>query len=104
MAKSKPTEQDGILTAEETRVKEPPLFRVILLNDNYTTMEFVMQVLEAIFHKPPLEAQQIMLRVHEKGSGIAGVYTREVAETKVATVHLLARQHEFPLKCAMEPD
>lgn len=84
-------------------MREPPMYRVILLNDHYTTMEFVVLILEQIFHKSATEAAEIMIAVHKNGSGIAGVFTREVAETKVAIVEQLAREHSFPLKCAMEP-
>jgi ATP-dependent Clp protease adaptor protein ClpS len=85
-------------------LKKPPRFHVFLLNDDYTTMDFVVSVLEHIFHKSTTEATQIMLHVHKKGKGLAGTYTREIAETKVHTVHTLAREHEFPLRCAMEKE
>ncbi len=88
---------------ERTRTTEPPLYNVLLLNDDYTTMEFVVHILENVFHKGLTEAQRIMLAVHREGKGVAGVYTKEIAETKVAVVHQLARQNEFPLKCAIEP-
>jgi ATP-dependent Clp protease adaptor protein ClpS len=84
--------------------KEPSLFKVVLLNDNYTTMDFVVHILEIIFSKSPAEATRIMLNVHKKGSGICGVYTREIAETKVVAVHELASQNGFPLKCIMEKE
>jgi len=89
-------------TGEE--VKSPSLYKVFLLNDDYTTMDFVVQVLEEIFHKPPAEATQIMLHVHKKGIGLCGVYTRDIAETKVTTVHELARRRDFPLMCMMEKE
>lgn len=98
----------GFRTAEEIEVKErqktakPPLFNVFLLNDDYTTMEFVVHILEKIFHKNPVDATRIMLHVHRRGRGLAGVYTRDVAETKVAAVHDLARENEYPLRCEME--
>lgn len=95
------TEGD-VLTKEEIATKEPSMYKVILLNDDYTTMEFVILVLQNVFRKRTEEAQAIMLSVHEKGSGVAGVYTKEIAETKVATVHHLASQNEYPLKCSME--
>ena len=82
--------------------KEPTLYKVILLNDDYTTMEFVIQVLESVFQKSPAEAYRIMMQVHLNGSGIAGVYPWEVAETKVDTVTSLARNAEFPLRAAIE--
>ncbi len=90
-------------TKSVTSVKEPPMYRVILLNDHYTSMEFVVLVLEGVFNKSTAEAHHIMLSVHKAGSGIAGVYTREIAETKVATVTHLARKEGFPLQCVMEP-
>jgi ATP-dependent Clp protease adaptor protein ClpS len=88
----------------EKKVREPPMYRVLLHNDDYTTMEFVVDILTHVFHKTIEEASRIMLNVHEKGIGICGVYTYEVAETKVDTVHNLARDHGFPLKCSMEKD
>lgn len=86
----------------EIRTKKPPLFKVFLINDDYTTMEFVVDILQKVFHKNRTEATQIMLHVHKKGMGLCGVYTREIAETKVETVHAIARDNEFPLKCIME--
>lgn len=85
-------------------VKSPSLYRVLLLNDDYTTMDFVVQVLETIFHKSPPEATRIMLHVHKKGVGLCGVYARDIAETKVETVHGLARGKGFPLMCIMEKE
>jgi ATP-dependent Clp protease adaptor protein ClpS len=86
----------------EKEVKEPPQYRVILHNDDYTTMEFVVYVLQTVFHKQESEAVQIMLTVHRNGSGVCGVYTAEVAETKVSLVHDMARKHGYPLKCSMQ--
>lgn len=80
------------------------MYRVLLHNDDYTTMEFVVEVLVHIFHKTIEDATRIMLNVHEKGIGVCGVYTFEVAETKVDTVHSIARDHGFPIKCSMEKD
>ena len=88
----------------ETRNQEPTLYKVVLLNDDYTPMDFVVYVLERFFNKPPEEATRIMLHVHQKGVGICGVYTYEVAETKVAQVTSFARQHEHPLQCTMEKE
>ena len=85
-----------------TEKKEPPLFRVVLLNDDYTTMEFVLEVLESVFQKSPAEAYQIMMHVHVNGRGIAGIYPWEVAETKTDTVESLAREAGFPLKAVTE--
>ena len=94
-------EQERTKTKE--RVLEPPMFRVILLNDHYTSMEFVVEVLVTIFHKGPEEALQVMMSVHKAGSGVAGAYTREIAETKVASVVHRARRNGFPLQCVLEP-
>ncbi len=93
---------DGVLTDTERKLKPPPLYQVLLHNDDYTTMEFVVQVLQSVFHRSHAEATQIMLHVHKAGLGVAGVYTREVAETKLAIVEAMARQHEYPLRCTME--
>jgi ATP-dependent Clp protease adaptor protein ClpS len=89
-------------TRQET--KKPELFKVLLLNDDYTTMEFVVDILENVFHKQPAEAYRIMMAVHTQGKGLCGVYPHEVAETKVATVIDRAREHGFPLLAAMEPE
>ena len=85
-------------------VREPSMYRVMLINDDYTTMEFVVEILVKVFHKPYDEATRIMLHVHQKGSGLCGIYTFEVAESKVHTVHTLARENGFPLKCTMEKE
>jgi ATP-dependent Clp protease adaptor protein ClpS len=99
---------DDTVTERKTRTKaktaKPPLYKVILLNDDYTPMEFVVEVLKAVFHRPHAEATRIMLHVHQNGMGVAGVYPFEVAETKVRTVEELAKQAEYPLKCTMEKE
>lgn len=92
----------GGLIKERQKVAEPPLYKVLLHNDDYTTMDFVIMILETVFHKSAGEATRIMLNVHQQGIGVAGVYTREIADTKVHIVHDLARRNEFPLKCSME--
>jgi ATP-dependent Clp protease adaptor protein ClpS len=92
----------GVVTETEKKLKKPPLYKVLLHNDDYTTMEFVVYVLQSVFHHPSTKATQIMLHVHRRGIGVAGVYTYEIAETKVNQVHEVAKQHEFPLKCSME--
>ncbi len=92
----------GVVTEKEPKTAKPPLYQVLLHNDDYTTMEFVVQILMEVFHRPHVEAVQIMLHVHRRGIGVAGVYPYEVAETKVATVHALARKFEYPLKCSLE--
>ena len=89
-------------TRQET--KKPELYRVLLLNDDYTTMEFVVEILESVFHKQPAEAFRIMMAVHTQGKGLCGVYPHEVAETKVDTVMERAREQGFPLRAAMEPE
>ncbi|MDP3460431.1 MAG: ATP-dependent Clp protease adapter ClpS [Hyphomonas sp.] len=96
----------GFDLATETRIKtkKPSLYRVLLLNDDYTPMEFVVFVLERFFNRSREQATRIMLHVHQKGVGLCGVYTYEVAETKVAQVLDLARRHEHPLQCVMEKD
>ena len=98
--------QTGGEILERTRqeTKKPELYKVLLLNDDYTTMDFVVDVLETIFHKQPAEAYRIMMMVHTQGKGLCGVYPHEVAETKVATVIDTARQNGFPLLAAMEPE
>src|SRR5918999_3507143 len=98
--------QTGGEVLERTRqqTKRPELFKVLLLNDDYTTMDFVIEVLETIFHKQPAEAFRIMMAVHTQGKGLCGVYPHEVAETKVATVIDRARDNGFPLLAAMEPE
>jgi len=92
--------ETGAKTDQE--IREPKMYRVILHNDDYTTMDFVIDVLISIFHKPAVEAMQIMLDVHKKGKGICGVYTYDIAATKVAQVRELAMGREFPLKCSLE--
>lgn len=93
-----------VVVETEKKLRRPSLFKVLLHNDDYTTKEFVVQILEYVFHKDNTEAVQIMLHVHRTGIGVAGVYTYEVAETKVKTVEGLARQYEFPLKCSIEEE
>ena len=95
---------EELLVKERRKTKSPPLYKVFLMNDDYTTMEFVVHILEKIFHKPPVEATRIMLHVHNNGRGLAGVYTHGIAETKINRVHELAQQSSFPLKCSMEKE
>ena len=102
MGESETIFKEETITYIEKELKEPPMYKVILHNDDYTTMDFVIQVLETVFNKPHNEAFEIMLKVHKKGYGICGFYPAEVAETKVAIVHHLASEKEFPLKCSME--
>lgn len=89
-------------TKRSQKLAHPKRYKVLLHNDDYTTMEFVVEVLQSVFHRSHTESVQIMLHVHRNGVGVAGVYTREVAETKIAVVEGMARHHEFPLKCSME--
>ena len=96
----------GALPEGDTRtneeIREPKQYRIVLLNDDYTTMDFVVEVLVTVFHKPAAEATKIMLDVHRKGRGTCGVYTYDIAASKVAQVHEMARMREFPLKCSLE--
>ena len=95
--------ENGEDTSVVEEVREPPLFRVLLLNDDYTPMDFVIAVLEKLFGKPPVEANRIMLEVHHHGRGEAGVYTFEIAEAKVEQVHAAARRQGHPLRATLEP-
>ena len=92
------------LAVEESRpqIKEPPLYRVVLLNDDYTPMDFVIEILKLFFGMSHDRATQVMLHVHTRGKGVCGVFTFEIAETKVAQVNEFSRQNEHPLKCTME--
>ncbi len=104
MDKDKFNTDQGLEVEKQQEVKSPPMYKVFLLNDDYTTMDFVVLVLEDIFRKPVVEATQIMLHVHNHGRGLAGMYTHEIAETKINAVHELAQQSGYPLKCAMEKE
>ncbi|MFO1519554.1 MAG: ATP-dependent Clp protease adapter ClpS [bacterium] len=97
-------EDSGIqtITEEKQEVKKPNLYRVILLNDDYTPMDFVVWVLQSVFHKPQEEATRLMLDVHQKGQGLCGVFTYDVAQTKVYQVKSLAQKYGHPLECIME--
>jgi len=104
MAEKRDDLNDGQLAVEtaKPKLKRPPMYKVILVNDDYTPMEFVVEVLETFFAMGREKATQIMLHVHTRGKGVCGVYTREVAETKVALVNDFSRGHQHPLLCAME--
>lgn len=91
-------------TRHEPKLERPQLWRVLLHNDDYTTQEFVVFVLETVFNKPPADAHTIMLAVHRSGLGVAGVYTHDVAQTKLKKVRDLAEEHEFPLLVTIEPE
>ena len=94
--------EDAILEKREAKLKPPPLFKVILLNDDYTPMEFVVIVLQKFFAFNREQATRIMLKVHTEGQGVCGVYPKDVAATKVDVVVAFARQHQHPLQCVME--
>lgn len=102
MSHTAPENDEAVLLEKKTRIEEPRLYKVLLHNDDYTTMDFVVFVLTSLFHKSMNDATQIMLNVHHNGVGIAGVYTREICEMKIALVHSLAEENEFPLRCTME--
>ena len=97
-----PQREELPVAESEEKTEEPPLFKVLLHNDDYTTMDFVVHVLQTIFNMPEDQAIQVMLNVHVKGIGVAGIYTYEVAEMKVAKTTAVAREQEFPLLCTME--
>lgn len=99
-----PDRQTGVATRTRPKTKKPSLYRVVMLNDDFTPMEFVIEVLMRIFNKSPEEATQIMLHVHQNGVGVCGVFTFEIAETKVAQVMDLARRAQHPLQCTMEKE
>ena len=94
--------EDAALAESREKVAEPPLFKVLVHNDDYTTMEFVVWVLESVFSMSEEQAIQVMLNVHLRGTGVAGIYTYEIAETKVERTTTLAREHEYPLLVTME--
>lgn len=107
MATKKKYQEDGGVATEqvtEKKLARPKLYKVLLHNDDYTTMEFVVELLKYVFHHNESDAQAIMLHIHHHGVGVAGKYTYEVAETKVAMVMDLAQKAEYPLLCTMEPD
>jgi len=98
-------ETDGlVITKPKVEAKRPSLYRVLLLNDDFTPMDFVILVLKKYFMKSDAEAERIMLQVHREGAGLAGIYTFEMAETKVYSVNELSRRHKHPLKCTMEKE
>lgn len=91
-----------VLSPSKAKLKSPPMYKVLLLNDDYTPMDFVVHVLQHFFHKSYEQATQIMLKVHTEGRGVCGLYTADLAATKVAQVLAFARQHQHPLLCVME--
>jgi ATP-dependent Clp protease adaptor protein ClpS len=94
----------GVVVKVRPQTRKPAMYKVLMLNDDYTPMEFVVRVLEGFFHKSREEATRIMLHVHRRGVGVCGVYTYEVAETKVTQVMDLARQNQYPLQCTIEKE
>lgn len=100
----KQVEGDGLALEEaKPKLKKPPLYKVVLLNDDYTPMDFVVSVIELFFSKPRDQATRIMLQVHTQGKGVCGVFSREIAETKVHQVNTFARENQHPLMCTLEP-
>ena len=102
MTKLATKEKTSQRAKQKEAIDEPPMYKVILLNDHYTTMDFVVNILQNVFRKTGDEANRIMLDVHHNGSAVAGIYTKEIAETKLELVHYLARSNDFPLRCRME--
>lgn len=96
------SEQAVFKEKTDIKLKRPKMYRVMLLNDDYTTMDFVVEVLVTVFHKQVSEATKIMLDVHEKGKGIVGIYSYDIASTKIAQVEQMAQEREYPLKAVME--
>jgi ATP-dependent Clp protease adaptor protein ClpS len=106
MAKRETRQEPGVVTQTKPKekLKKPPLYRVLFHNDDYTTMEFVVWVLQTVFHHDETTATKIMLHVHRNGIGVAGVYTHEIAEARAAQAEALAREHEYPLRCSLEEE
>lgn len=98
------SKQSGLALKERTTTKKPPMYKVLLHNDDYTTMEFVVMVLRRVFRHSQASATRVMLHIHNNGVGVAGIYTREVAETRIQQVHNLAAEWGHPLQCTMEPE
>ena len=103
MADKKTKREEGVLTKDKPKIKRPPLYKVLLHNDDYTPQEFVVIILQKIFRLNEVDATKIMLHVHHSGVGIAGTYTYEIAETKMNQTLETSRRYEFPLQCSMEP-
>lgn len=104
MPNREPQHGADVLTENQQKLQKPPLYKVLLHNDNYTTMEFVVFVLMDVFHHSENDAIRIMLQVHNQGMGVAGVYTFEIAETKAAKVITLAQENDYPLLCTLEEE
>jgi ATP-dependent Clp protease adaptor protein ClpS len=99
-----PGREEHVVDDQDTELKEPPMYKVLLINDDYTPMDFVVEILMRVFHKSVESATQIMMNVHKRGSGLCGVYTYEIAETKTTTVHRLAEEKGYPLRSTMEKE
>jgi ATP-dependent Clp protease adaptor protein ClpS len=97
-------DETGVITKSRTKVKRPPMYKVVMLNDDYTPMDFVVHILQIIFKKTGRDATKIMLSVHQKGVGICGIYSFEIAETKAAQVMAFAKANEHPLRCEIEKE
>ncbi len=104
MGNAQPAPGSDTATVTRQEVTRPSMYKVLLHNDNYTTMEFVVMILQRVFHKSSDEAVQIMMAVHRQEMGVAGIYPAEIAETKINTVHGLAQDNGYPLRCSMEPE
>jgi ATP-dependent Clp protease adaptor protein ClpS len=104
VAEEKPRTGGEVLEKKKPETRKPPLYRVVLHNDDYTTMQFVIEILESIFLRSPAEAYRIMMHVHVRGRGVCGTYPHEIAETKVAEVHARARAQGFPLMASLEEE
>ena len=98
------SQETSVITRHRIAIQEPPMYKVLVHNDDYTPMEFVVDLLKRLFRKDDTTAHRIMLEVHETGVGVGGVYTQDVAETKAAQAHSLARSQEYPLRCSVELD
>jgi len=96
-------EDNTVVEESRPKLKKPRMFQVVLLNDDYTPMEFVVELIEQFFYKSRENATRIMLKIHTEGKGVCGIYTKDVAETKAGTVNQYARDHQHPLLCAVEP-
>ena len=104
LTREKPGQEAVLVVEPKTRTARPPFYKVMLLNDDFTPMDFVVQILKQVFHKDHNDAIRVMLEVHNNGAGICGVFTRDVAETKVDQVVTVSRKNEHPLQCVMEKE
>ena len=104
MGDSRTDIEEGVITKSREKTDEPSMYKVLLHNDDYTTMEFVIEILKFVFHKNEERATTIMLNVHKKGVGVCGLYTYDIASTKINGVHTLARERGYPLRCSMEEE